>query len=188
MHTPATLLVVHGSLDQLGSVPFRIVLPVDAVPFVESRPLLRMSRLGCVAIPSAVAWILVVAAVVGAGSSRDRFVSQGAGRLDPGASSSRGAGSSRDLLLSQGSGLRVVGISHRVSDSVEDGSRYRSDSFPPLGTVAGRSRLSLRISKAISCFARYPHRRPAGLSASENGCLDINQVRLHWGLYQGISR
>ena len=108
-------------------------------------------------------------------------------RLDPGAGSSRGAGSS-PLLLSQGAGPRGVGVPQRLPALVADGSRHLSDSFPPLDTVAGRSRLSLRISKAISCFARYPHGRPAGLSASENGCLDIDQVWLHWKRHQGVSR
>ena len=71
---------------------------------------------------------------------------------------------------------------------VADGSRNRSHSFPPLDTVAGRTCLSLGISMAISCFSRYPHRRPAGLSVSANGSLDIDQVWLHWGRHQGISR
>ena len=74
-----------------------------------------------------------------------------------------------------GPARRGGAASHWSSSPGVDGSRNLSD-FPSLDTAAGRSRLSLR------------HRRPAGLSVSANGSLDIDQVWLHWGRHQGISR
>ena len=85
-----------------------------------------------------------------------------------------GAGSSCDHLFAQGAGHQGFFVAPRLPDPVAGRSRYsasRSDSFPPLDAVAGGSRLSLQVSKAISCFARYPHRRPAGLTVTEDGSL-----------------
>ena len=57
-----------------------------------------------------------------------------------------------------------------------------------MDAAAGGSHLSLRVSKAISSLARYPHRRLAGLKVAEDESLDVNQERLHWVRPQGLSR
>ena len=100
-------------------------------------------------------------------------------------------GSSCDHLFVQESVHPGPGVSPRRRDPVVGRPRYsasRSYSSPPLEAAAGRTHLSLRVSKAISCFARYRHRRPAGLKVAEDGSLDVNQVWLHWGRPQVISR
>ena len=99
------------------------------------------SDIGCVMFPKRRR--LDDGASPGAGGSHDHFVSQGGGRLVP------------------GTGLRGVGASRWFPSPGADGSRNLSDSFRPLDNAAGRSRLSLRISKAISLLLRYPRRRPA---------------------------
>ena len=165
MHTPAALLVVLGSLDQFGRVPSLMV----------TRPLLRMSRLGCVTFPSAVAWtlapVMVLAAVVITSCHRVMVA------LIP-------------VLVAVVVLATLLSFCHKGT-ALEELVILLSGFLPllpPPDAVAGRPRLSLRISKAFSCFSRYPHRRPAGLSVSANGSLDIDQVWLHWGLHQGISR
>ena len=52
----------------------------------------------------------------------------------------------------------------------------RSDSFPPLDRDPGNARLSRQVSKAITCFARYPDTRPIVLCCAADGSLDIHQV------------
>ena len=64
----------------------------------------------------------------------------------------------------------------------------RLDPFPHLDLDSGNARLSLQVSKAISRFARYPDKRPVGLSSAADGSLDIHQVWLHWGRRTNLSR
>ena len=45
----------------------------------------------------------------------------------------------------------------------------------------------LRVSKAVTTFARYPDRWPVGLSPSEDGSLDVHQIWLHWR-WQNLNR
>ena len=101
------------------------------------------------------------------------------GRLDDGAACGRPV---------PGPARRGGAASHWSSSIGVDGSRNLPDSFPSLDNAASRSRLSLLISKAISCFSRYPRRWPAGSSVFANGPLDIDQVWLRWERHQGISR
>ena len=49
-------------------------------------------------------------------------------------------------------------------------------------------RCSLLVSKAISCFARYPDRRPSGLISDDDGSLGIHQLWLHWGRRVHLTR
>ena len=50
------------------------------------------------------------------------------------------------------------------------------------------SRISLEVSKAITAFARYPHKRPAGLRPDVDGSLDINEVWSLWGRFHGVTK
>ena len=59
------------------------------------------------------------------------------------------------------------------------------DCLPP---TPAESRLSLEVSKAISAFARYPHRRPAGLLPSDDGSLNIHDIWNLWGRFHGVSK
>ena len=57
--------------------------------------------------------------------------------------------------------------------------------LPP---TPAESRLSLEVSKAISAFARYPHRRPVGLCPNADGSLNINEIWNFWGRFHGVSK
>ena len=87
----------------------------------------------------------------------------------------------------QGSGWQGLGLAPQRPDFDVGRPRYsasRSDSFPPLDVAAGRCHLSLRVSKAIFCFARCPHRRSAGWQVAEDGSLDVRSGPTgvaHWG-------
>ena len=70
----------------------------------------------------------------------------------------------------------------RPSCSLDD------SAFPPLDVAAARIKRSLLVSKAISCFARYPDRRPPGLISADDGSLDIHQLWLHWGRRMHLTR
>ena len=48
--------------------------------------------------------------------------------------------------------------------------------FPPPDVAAARIKRSLLVSKAISCFARYPDRRPSGLISADDGSLDNHEL------------
>ena len=50
------------------------------------------------------------------------------------------------------------------------------------------SRISLQVSKAITGFARYPHKRPRGLHSDYDGSLDIDEIWKHWGRHHGVSK
>ena len=50
------------------------------------------------------------------------------------------------------------------------------------------SHVSLQVSKAITGFARYPHKRPRGLHSDSNGSLDIEEIWKHWGRHHGVSQ
>ena len=50
------------------------------------------------------------------------------------------------------------------------------------------SRVSLEVSKAITAFARYPHKRPAGLRPDADGSPDINEVWNLWGRFHGVTK
>ena len=64
----------------------------------------------------------------------------------------------------------------------------QSDSFPSQDPDPGNARLSRQVSNAITCFARYPDKRPIGLCCAADGSLDIHQVWLHWGRRMNHSR
>ena len=67
----------------------------------------------------------------------------------------------------------------------------RLDTFPPMGLDASWTWRSLQVSKASSCFARfarYPDRRPTGLTSADDGSLDVNHIWLHWGCHMNFSR
>ena len=57
--------------------------------------------------------------------------------------------------------------------------------LPP---TPAESRISLEVSKAISAFARYPHRRPAGLCPNADGSLNIHEIWNLWGRFHGVSK
>ena len=44
------------------------------------------------------------------------------------------------------------------------------------------------VSKAISAFSRYPHRRPAGLCPNADGSLNIHEIWSLWGRFHGVSK
>ena len=50
------------------------------------------------------------------------------------------------------------------------------------------SHISLQVSKAITGFARYPHKRPRGLHSDLDGSLDIDEIWQHWGRLHGVSK
>ena len=50
------------------------------------------------------------------------------------------------------------------------------------------SRISLQVSKAITGFARYPHKRPEGLHSDFDGSLDIDEVWRLWGRFHGVTK
>ena len=84
--------------------------------------------------------------------------------FDPGFSATRGKGAGGTCVLEH-SGFST--------------SAPQLDPFPPLDLDSGRTRLSLQVSKAISCFARHPDRPLAGLISADNGSLDVHQIWLH---------
>ena len=54
--------------------------------------------------------------------------------------------------------------------------------------TAALVRRSVKVSKAITTFARYPERRPAGLAAAEDGSLDVHGVWRCWGQARIVAR
>ena len=110
------------------------------------------------------------------GSCVPRPVTPGPGSnrvFDPGFSATRGKGAGGTCVLEH-SGFST--------------SAPQLDPFPPLDLNTGRTRLSLQVSKAISCFARHPDRPPAGLISADDGSLDVHQIWLHWGRWMNCSR
>ena len=93
--------------------------------------------------------------------------------FDPGCCATRGKGAGGTCVLEH-SGFST--------------SAPRLDPFPPLDLDAGRTQLSLQVSNAISCFARYPNRRPARLISADDGSMDVHQIWLHWGRRMNFSR
>ena len=50
------------------------------------------------------------------------------------------------------------------------------------------SHISLRVSKAITVFARHPHKRPRALHSDSDGSLDIEEIWKYWGRHHGVSK
>ena len=71
-----------------------------------------------------------------------------------------------------------IHISLSLADAFQMSAFSSSTVFPPLH-AGGRTSLqgrSLRFTNAITAFARYPDRRPAGLASALDGSLDIHQM------------
>ena len=125
---------------------------------------------------------------------RARARGDGCGRAPPGtcASSSGGlpAGGSRVCNRVPGG----AAISQKDCDAAPDGSRpsAKRARFHGPGTswspTPAESRLSLEVSKAISTFARYPHRRPVGLCPHADGSLNVSEIWNFWGRFHGVSK
>eukprot|EP00438_Fugacium_kawagutii_P020246 Skav232483 [mRNA] locus=scaffold2877:268415:272296:+ [translate_table: standard] len=46
---------------------------------------------------------------------------------------------------------------------------------------------SLKISKAIAGFGRYPSKRPHGLHVDHLGCMKLDDIMRYWGFAQGLA-
>ena len=117
----------------------------------------------------------------------------------PALQTARGLPTSSDLgVASQSSGSPAgcprACVRAPDGEAAPDGSRPSAkrarfqDPGSCLPPTPAESRLSLEVSKAISAFARYPHRRPVGLCPNADGSLNINEIWNFWGRFHGVSK
>ena len=82
--------------------------------------------------------------------------------------------------------LQVKSLDFRLAaEMCHPGERARH--FPSLREGEALRRRSLMVSKALTNFARYPERRPVGITPAGDGSLNIDQLWVCWGRHLGLS-
>ena len=128
----------------------------------------------------------VVKSRLSAGKPRARDRYPGHGQDLP---QSRGSTVAPSTAAAADGSARAAGLFDAGSGAQPSSKRarvYEPGSCPP--PTPADSRVSLEVSKAITAFARYPHKRPAGLRPDADGSLDINEVWSLWGRFHGVSK
>ena len=129
-------------------------------------------------------------------SGRDSGKASGPARFEATQSASHSSGNPRVLAPALGSVAPSAKLGRGATASQpHDDAPWFPSKRPRLSLVETApqptpldSRISLQISKAITGFARYPHKRPRGLHSDYDGSLDIDEIWKHWGRHHGVSK